>query len=161
MHTLIDHGHSLPPLELDLTGWHPVVDHIRKQIAQQREEESSVSLVRQESFWDREPTIRRIETPIARASDPMSSHLAANEMTASGRRGQQIAWAIAAVRAYPGRTSQELCEVTGIDRYTLARRLPDAVTAGAIRKGIQRACSVTGKTALTWWPVDMQAKAAA
>ena len=120
-----------------------------------------MTTIRQESFWDREPPIRRVETPIARANDPESSHRAANEITASGRRGQQIAQTIAAVRAFPGRTSQELCEKTGIDRYTLARRLPEAVTAGAICKGQQRACSVTGKLALTWFPVDSGMKVAA
>lgn len=31
--------HSLPPLELDLVGWEPVVGAIRKQIAQKREEQ--------------------------------------------------------------------------------------------------------------------------
>lgn len=33
------HDHDLPPLELDLSGWQPVVSAIRKQIAQQREEQ--------------------------------------------------------------------------------------------------------------------------
>lgn len=96
---------------------------------------------------------RRVETPIARKSDPVSSHLAAAEITASGTRAHQQAQTIAAVRAYPGRTSQELAELTQIDRYTLARRLPECVTAGAVRKGEQRACSVTGRLALTWWPL--------
>ena len=97
--------------------------------------------------------MRRIETPIARAKDPESSHRAAEEITASGARAHQLAQTIAAVRAFPGRTSQELCERTGIDRYTLARRLPEAVTAGALRKGEQRTCSVTGRLALTWWSI--------
>lgn len=97
--------------------------------------------------------LRRVETPIARRSDPESSHRAAAEITDSGARAHQQAQAIAAVRAYPGLTSQELSELTGLERYMLARRLPEAVTAGAIRKGEQRTCSVTGRLALTWWPV--------
>lgn len=96
---------------------------------------------------------RRVETPIARRADPASSHLAAAEVTDSGTRAHQQAQTIAAVRAYPGRTSQELAELTQIDRYTLARRLPECVTAGAVRKGEQRACNVTGRLALTWWPL--------
>lgn len=95
---------------------------------------------------------RRVETPIARRRDPDSSHLAAKEITASGQRAAQQAQAIAAVKQFPGRTSQELCELTGLDRYMLARRLPECITANGVRKGIQRRCSVTGKTALTWWP---------
>lgn len=34
------HDHDLPPLELDLSGWQPVVVAIRKQIAQKREEQN-------------------------------------------------------------------------------------------------------------------------
>ncbi|MDR3445965.1 winged helix-turn-helix domain-containing protein [Dyella sp.] len=120
-----------------------------------------MNLIRQETFWDREQTIRLVEMPIARATDPESSHHAAAELTASGRRGQQIAQTFAAVKAFPGRTSQELSDKTGICRFVLARRLPEAVTAGAITKGLQRACSVTGKLALTWWPVEPGMKVAA
>ena len=119
-----------------------------------------MTTIRQETFWDREQRVRLVETPIARANDPESSHRAAAEITASGRRQQQIAQTIDVVRRFPGRTSLELSELTGICRFVLARRLPEAVTAGAIVKGIQRPCSVTGKLALTWWPADLGAKAA-
>lgn len=34
------HDTTLPPLEPDLVGWEPVVGAIRKQIAQQREEQN-------------------------------------------------------------------------------------------------------------------------
>lgn len=120
-----------------------------------------MNTIRLETHWDRDCRMRLVETPAARSTDPLSSHLAANELTASGRRGQQIAMAIAAVRAFPGRTSQELSDKTGICRFVLARRLPEAVTSGAIAKGKQRACSVTGKLALTWYPVDPGMKVAA
>ena len=97
---------------------------------------------------------RRVETPIARKSDPASSHLAAAEVTASGKRQQQIGLVIDLVRKFPGLTSMELAGMSGEDRYMIARRLPEALTAGAIRKGEQRACSVTGRLALTWWPAQ-------
>jgi hypothetical protein len=96
--------------------------------------------------------VRRIETPAARATDPESSHLAAEQITRSGRRGQQLALTIASVRSFPGYTSQELAEKTGHDRYMLARRLPEAVIAGAVKKGIIAECSVTRRKALLWWP---------
>lgn len=95
---------------------------------------------------------RRVETPIARRSDPASSHLAAAEVTASGKRQQQIGLVIDLVRKFPGLTSMELAGMSGEDRYMIARRLPEALTAGAIRKGEQRTCSFTGRLALTWWP---------
>lgn len=96
--------------------------------------------------------LRRIETPAARTTDPETSRLAAEHHTASGARAHQLAQAIAAVRAFPGRTSFELAIATDLDRYMLARRLPEAVTAREVKKGDAKACSVTGRLALTWWP---------
>jgi hypothetical protein len=98
------------------------------------------------------PRARQVETPAARRTDPHTSHLAAEQITASGQRGQQQAQAIAAVRAFPGKTSFELAMETKLDRYMLARRLPECVTAGAVRKGPARTCSITGRQATTWFP---------
>lgn len=90
-------------------------------------------------------------TPIARASDPLSSHLAAEHVTKTGARAHQQNQAAEAVKQFPGLTSFELAMKTGIDRYTLARRLPECETAGRVRKGEQRPCKVTGRLAMTWW----------
>ena len=98
-------------------------------------------------------TQRRVETPAARATDPISSHLAAEHITSSGARGYQQAQAAAAVRAFPGHTSFELALLTEINKYTLARRLPECVTAGTVMKGEIRECEITGRKALTWWPL--------
>jgi hypothetical protein len=97
---------------------------------------------------------RRTRAPYrdaGRARD-RSRKLAAEQITRSGRRGQQLALTIASVRSFPGYTSQELAEKTGHDRYMLARRLPEAVIAGAVKKGIIAECSVTRRKALLWWP---------
>lgn len=97
------------------------------------------------------PTVE-VRTPVARRKDPESSHAAAEEVTLSGRRDAQVAQVLAAVRANPGRTSMELARLAGLDRYMVARRLPECVTAGALRKGEQRTCKVSDRLALTWWP---------
>lgn len=96
--------------------------------------------------------MRRVETPAARATDPSTSHKAAEEHTRSGKRGYQQAQAAAAVRAFPGCSSFELALKTDIDRYVLARRLPECETAGVVARGATKICSVTGKTVLSWWP---------
>lgn len=89
----------------------------------------------------------------ARRRDPESSKRAARELAESGALSSQQAQAIAAVRAWPGRTSQELAEAAGMDRYMLARRLPECESrAGGVRRGELRKCSVTGRLAMTWWP---------
>lgn len=97
--------------------------------------------------------MRRVETPAARKTDPVTSHLAAEYHTRSGDRARQQAQTAEAVRLHPGHTSQELAQLTGLDRYMLARRLPECVTAGRVTKGSTQRCSVTGRLALTWWPV--------
>jgi len=95
---------------------------------------------------------RAVATPAARRTDPETSHKAAEEHTRSGARAHQQQQVTAAVRALPGRTSFELAMATGLDRYMVARRLPECVTAGTVRKGATKTCGITGKTALTWWP---------
>lgn len=42
---------------------------------------------------------------------------------------------------------------TNIDRYVLARRLPECVTGNTVRKGELKTCSVTGRKAIAWWPI--------
>jgi CRP-like cAMP-binding protein len=109
-----------------------------------------VEPIRQESFWDR--PLRKIETPAARATDPDTSHIAAAEHTASGKRGTIFAIVVVLVRARPGHTSAELARYTDLTRHEVARRLPEGETAGAIRKGEKRRCAVNGTLAMTWWP---------
>lgn len=94
---------------------------------------------------------------IARRHDPETSHLAAAEITQSGKRATQQEIVRNIVRAAPGLTS---AEVSGharhfgplIDRYSAARRLPELEAAGFVRNGEKRRCKVTGRLALTWWP---------
>lgn len=93
-----------------------------------------------------------IRTPIARATDPSTSHRAAHEITECGARDQQHNLTVAAVTAFPGRTSQELSELSHHDRYMLARRLSECEKAKRVHRGPPKRCSVTNKTALTWFP---------
>lgn len=88
----------------------------------------------------------------ARSTDPGTSHEAAAHHTKTGARARQQALAVAAVEQYPGLTSLELALRTSMDRYVLARRLPECEDALAVRRGQERKCSVSGRTAITWWP---------
>lgn len=98
------------------------------------------------------PAPIRVETPAARRTDPVTSHQAAETLTRTGERAHLQHLTAAAVRQYPGRTSQELAALTKIDRYTLARRLPECETAKTVRRGEPRECTITKRNALTWWP---------
>ncbi|GAA0907572.1 hypothetical protein GCM10009552_15700 [Rothia nasimurium] len=100
--------------------------------------------------------VRRLETPAARANDSDTSHVAARKHTSTGQRQSNLQAVADLVSRMPGLTSWELSRFIELGRDTyheIARRLPDAVTAGAVKKGVVRACTVTGNQSTTWWPV--------
>jgi hypothetical protein len=110
-------------------------------------------LIRQESSWDRQTIAKAVSVPAARSTDVETSHIAAAEYTASGKRGTNVAKVIALVRANPGRTSAELARLSDLTRHEVARRLPEAEKAGAVYKGPKFRCTVNGTLAVGWWPL--------
>lgn len=84
----------------------------------------------------------------ARASDPLTSWQSAEHITNSGKAADQRATAIQAVHAHPGLTSFELSQHCQLDRFQLARRLPECKS---LVKGESRQCRVSGRQAVTWW----------
>lgn len=92
----------------------------------------------------------RIETQNSRNSDPLSSHLSGEQITKSGNRQSQINLVVEMVGREQGKTSAELAEINCVDRYMVARRLPDAIE---VEKGAMRICSVSKRKAVTWWMV--------
>lgn len=89
--------------------------------------------------------------PAARNTDPHTSHAADEFMTASGRRAAQQQMTVKAVECYPGLTSLELSDKTSMDRYVLARRLPECERDFAVKRGPSRRCTISGRDAVTWW----------
>lgn len=88
--------------------------------------------------------------PRARRTDPSTSHEAAAAMLASGAIGRQAQDVLDAVRRWPGLTSLELGARMEIDRWAVARRLPELEGAGHVRRGEAR--QVNGRRHMTWWP---------
>ena len=72
--------------------------------------------------------------PRARTTDPLSSHEAATAAEASGLIGRQCAAVLELVRRTPGMTSSELAARHRMDRYVIARRLPDLERRGLVRR---------------------------
>ena len=105
--------------------------------------------------------------PRARNTDSESSHIAAHEVKSSGRLAVQQHIALETVRYYPGRTSSELAQLhahaTGQNEYKvrewLHKRLSELEPL-QIFKGEPRICTVTRRTACTWYPVTTGAMAA-
>ena len=96
-------------------------------------------------------------TAHARHTDPPTSHAAAAHVETSGVAASQREAVLDLVRRFPGCTSAELVG-GGLDRYQLARRLPELEHRGLVRKGPQALCRVMGRQAITWWPVEAQEK---
>lgn len=70
----------------------------------------------------------------ARRTDHDSSHAAADRAERSGAIEAQMNRVLAAVRAHPGSTSAQLSALAGIDRHTVARRLPDLERRGLVTR---------------------------
>lgn len=94
----------------------------------------------------------QLRTPAAKA-DPHTSHLAADAVTRSGSRARNVRKVADMVGRRPGMTSRELADA-GMDRHECARRLPEAEAMKLVRRGEARKCGVSGKQALTWFPVE-------
>lgn len=99
------------------------------------------------------------DLPRSRATDPDTSHEAADQIRRTGELGRQQLAVLDAVRRWPGRTSAELGKLIADDlgqdatrwRYTVARRLPELAPIH-VRRMKPRACEATGNPATTWWP---------
>jgi len=88
------------------------------------------------------------DQPIARNTDPSTSHEAAAKI-APVRATQQKA-ILEGVMQYPNHTSAELAQRLHMDRYVVARRLPELRSALLVKSCEARSCAVTGHRAMTW-----------
>ena len=93
------------------------------------------------------------DSPIARRLDPSTSHEAAEHVTKSGARASQQRAVFDLVKRFPGHTSAELAAKSSMDRWTVARRLPELRAAWLVKNGDARTCGETGRSGLTWYPM--------
>lgn len=92
------------------------------------------------------------DSPIARRNDPSTSHEAAEHITKTGARASQQRAVLALVEQWPGHTSAELAAKSTLDRWTVARRLPELRAVYFVKNGDARTCNITGRSGLTWYP---------
>ena len=88
-------------------------------------------------------------TPVARATDPDTSHLAGEDVTDSGARSRQQRMVLQGLVRYPNLTTRELAARMNVCRYTVARRMPELAPIYVSVVG-KRRCTVTGRTAQVW-----------
>jgi hypothetical protein len=99
-------------------------------------------------------TLPLFDQPLARHTDPDSSRQAAAELVKSGRHKTQKQRVYEALRRFPNCTSAELAAGSGLDRFMVARRLPDLAEEGRAIQGNEKFCTVTEKNCVTWRAVD-------
>jgi hypothetical protein len=94
--------------------------------------------------------------PRVRNDDARSSHDAAAAIESSGTARLQAERVLAALRKYSNATSRELAQFARLDRYEVARRLPELHEAGLVTRydvsAITVPCAVSGKRAVRWCP---------
>ena len=90
---------------------------------------------------------------LARNSDPVSSHDAADKVRESGRLENQQKMVLDAVKRWPGSTAKEL-DGRLFGQVESHKRLASLCDQGYIVKGARRKCRVTGMQVLTYWPVQ-------
>ena len=94
---------------------------------------------------------QKYQHPMARTTDPKSSHNAAAKHRNKAESNRQHVAAL--VQMSPGLTSKELAEIhaepTGLDRHEIARRLPECEA----RKMVIAEGRGSGKE-LTWFPSE-------
>lgn len=87
---------------------------------------------------------------LARRTDPSTSREAAAEHVQSGRNGKQKVLVLAELERTSNVTSHELAVFWKLDRYIVARRLPELKEAGLAVVGPKRRCKVSRRRAVTW-----------
>ena len=96
---------------------------------------------------------------LARATDPETSHLSAEETVREGKAASIAALVLLAVQAQPGQTAGELSEATGLAYDQVWRRCsdlkkPTKTRRARIKEGPLRRWPRTGRLQVTLWPVE-------
>jgi hypothetical protein len=91
--------------------------------------------------------------PLARNTDPATSKEAAASLAGSTQLGQAQLDALCLVRAYPGRTANELARAAGHgDPRKVNRRLIELKRVDLIEVRGSSVDAITHKRGLRWWP---------
>ncbi len=102
-------------------------------------------------FCSNMPSSQRMGWPPASAAaDPSTSHEAEKRITNSGARQTQAERVLDAVRRFPLHTSAELAGKVNLNRWQVARRLPDLQHQGKVRQAGKRICGATGAMSVMW-----------
>jgi hypothetical protein len=86
-----------------------------------------------------------------RKNDPPTSALAGRDVRACGCAKRQRDLCLGVVKRQPGLTACEIENRLGIKAH---KRLPELRQARMVRNGPSRICTISGRLAMTWHPVQ-------
>lgn len=89
---------------------------------------------------------------LARETDPVESHEAADDLESSGQEQADAEIAYGLVVQHPGLTARELDQLYGSPEGKIRKRLKGLESAGRIKRGPVRRSTATGKPGVTWLP---------
>ena len=101
-------------------------------------------------YFQPEPDGLFNQPPLARASDPKTSHEAADKLIESGRHRKLLERVVDLVRRFPNCTTRELGTKSDLSEHDIGRRVGEAATMGLVIRGDPRECTVTRRNAATW-----------
>jgi hypothetical protein len=96
--------------------------------------------------------------PLARNTDPETSHQVADEIKADGVLAGMYLHVLALVESNPSRTGRELDRLSPTTDGQAHKRLCGLERRGWVVRGEVRRCEVSGRIATTWRPVFKQDK---
>ena len=95
-----------------------------------------------------------VNFPRARTTDARSSHEAAALVERTGTAKAQAQRVYTALLRYPNSTSMELSRSARIERYVVARRLPELAAAGRVERieptENTAPCAISNKRVIRW-----------
>ena len=89
--------------------------------------------------------------PIARTTDPATSHEAEASLT---DRESLMARCLKAVTEHPGLIAEEVAKATGLDHWAVTKRLSDLLAVGKVTQGPPRKASI-GRQQVSWHPAEV------
>lgn len=97
---------------------------------------------------------KKFDQPLSHRGDPVSSYKAGNRALRSRKIRGQTQAVLEALKRHPNTTSAELARLADLDRYAVARRLPNLAHRGLAERGPERMCSVCRCPCVTWRAID-------
>lgn len=87
------------------------------------------------------------DPPIARGTDPLTSHKAAARLTTRASHSRII---LEVVSSHPGKTCREIASLAGLEPYEVSKRLSDLRSRRLIHPVGERLCRFSDRSARTW-----------